>query len=94
MRFRSMRPRFWPFPSQTPDETVLRDADELIAAWGVAAYDAAAKMSWREDIGLLTTGDPGHWSRVKREVGSRLGRQDDGPEADFGATSQRLTAAH
>ncbi len=85
MRFKSIRPKFWPFNLRTPEQDVLDDADQLMETWGKAAYAVASTLSLREDIGLVQTELPGHWSRVKGEIGLRLGTYDDEPEAEFSA---------
>ena len=76
MRFATVRPKFWPFGFRAADEAVARDADKLVASCGEGAYDIAATMAWREDVGLLSAPRPGHWERVKREIGHRQGRFD------------------
>ncbi len=91
MRINTIRPRFWPFRSDAPEQAVVRDAGSLIKMWGEAAYDQAAVRSWREDTGLLFTSRPGHWARVRREVGHRLGRLDDEPEADVAVEGVRFS---
>ncbi len=88
MNFSRARARFWPFKPYTPEQAVLRDATDLIRLWGAAAFSVAGTMSWQEDTGLIPTPSPGHWSRVKHEIGHRLGCQDDEPEADFAARPQ------
>jgi hypothetical protein len=68
-----------------PDQGVIRDADDLIASSGDAAYDIADRMSWQEDTGLVATSRPGHWWRVRTEIGRRFGRKQEEPEANFAA---------
>ena len=53
---------------------VTRDADLLMREKGDRAFAVAGDMSWREDAGLLRTGQLGHWSRVQAEIGRRTGR--------------------
>ena len=67
------------------DPTVSQDADELIQLWGSVAYDKAADLSWREDSGLVMSSQPGHWWRVRREIGRRLGHQENEPVLEFAA---------
>ena len=64
--------RFWPFQLLNWRERMTQDADRLLKEFGPAAYKVAADRSWREDVGLLKTHDPGHWSRVTLEIGRRL----------------------
>ncbi len=65
------------------DDAVSRDADELMNLFGAAAYETATMNSWREDTGLVITARPGHWWRVRREIGRRLGVREVEPTAEF-----------
>ena len=67
----------WPFRCDTPDPAVIKDADQLVRVYGEQAYETAAMFSWREDIGLLFTQKPGHWHRVRLEIGHRTGKDTD-----------------
>lgn len=67
------------------DDSVSRDADDLMTLFGAAAYETATLNSWREDTGLVSTGRPGHWWRVRREIGRRLGQPEVEPAAEFAA---------
>lgn len=67
------------------DPGVSRDADELVQLWGHAAYERAAELSWKEDRGLVSSDRPGHWWRVRREIGRRVGHHDAEPLAEFAA---------
>ncbi len=58
------------------DPAIVRDADRLMRAHGDDAFEIAGMNSWREDIGLLYTATPGHWSRVRAEIGRRAGRNE------------------
>ena len=79
----------WPFRYDGLDPAVLRDADRLIEAHGDKAYETAGLYSWREDIGLLYTAQPGHWARVRLEIGHRQGQLRD-PDLEGTSTVQRL----
>ncbi len=72
-----MKKIFWPFRYGAPDPGVIRDADRLMLVYGEQAYEAASAYSWREDTGLLFTQKPGHWHRVRLEIGHRSGRDED-----------------
>jgi hypothetical protein len=85
MRVSNLRRKLWPSWVRMPDQDVIRDADTLIAAWGDASYETAVRLSWQEDTGLLTTSRPGHWWRVRNEIGHRFGRKPHEPEANFAA---------
>ena len=75
--------RFFSIPK--PDEAVAQDADDLIQLWGNAAYQRATYLSWEEDIGIVASSRPGHWWRVRREIGRRLDQHDSEPRAEFAA---------
>ena len=90
MHLTTIKNIFWPFAAKVPDQAVLQDADELVRVWGASAYVGAATMSWREDMGLIYAAETGHWARVKREIGHRLGWRDEEPEADFSTNIDRL----
>ena len=78
-----------PFAQGKTDPAVARDAERLLRTHGEQAYDTAGLNAWREDIGLLYTPRPGHWHRVKLEIGSRDGHGPM-PVADVSARIQRL----
>ncbi|WP_159728334.1 hypothetical protein [Methylosinus sp. Ce-a6] len=53
---------------------VQRDADDLMARFGIQAY-AEASMRWRMDTGILDGNRPdGHWQLVQEEIAERTGR--------------------
>ncbi len=56
--------------------TVARDVERMLRQYGAEAYRVAGEMSWREDAGLLTAPEDGHWHRVHREIGRRTGHPD------------------
>ena len=85
MRLSALRPAIWPFSASTTDAPVRSDADELMQCFGAAAFEVAQRKSVQEDLGFLSTGRPGHWGRVAREIGRRSGRHDTEPRADFAA---------
>lgn len=51
-----------------------RDVARLVREFGEAAFSKAGELSWREDAGLMTSRDPGHWHRVQQEIGRREAR--------------------
>ena len=53
---------------------VARDVERMLGQYGPEAYRIAGEMAWREDAGLLTAPDDGHWHRVHIEIGRRMGR--------------------
>ena len=57
---------------RSAERDVQTDVDDLVGIWGEQAYDVAAGMSWRADIGLLPVSDPDHLMRVTLELGRRL----------------------
>ncbi len=85
MSVAAFRRKIWPLRTSGFDDTVSHDAAELIQLWGNAAYEKAAELSWREDTGLMATSQPGHWWRVRREIGRRIGQKDHEPKAEFAA---------
>ncbi|WP_134188193.1 hypothetical protein [Methylosinus sp. sav-2] len=53
---------------------VLRDADDLIARFGIRAYSAAS-MRWRIHGDILDGNRPdGHWELVQEEIAKRSGK--------------------
>ena len=50
---------------------VIKDADNLTALFGDAAYSAALGRAQHEDE---AGGDSSHWFAVRREVARRIGR--------------------
>lgn len=59
------------FARPTIDPDVSRDADRLIRTWGIGAIHHAADFEWLADTGLVTSPKPGHWQRVRKEIGRR-----------------------
>jgi hypothetical protein len=55
------------------DPVVTQDADDIVRCWRADAFDVASDLSWREESGLVHSPEPGHWARVRREIGRRLG---------------------
>ena len=53
---------------------VARDVERMQRQYGTEAYRVAGEMSWRQDAGLLSAPDDGHWHRVHAEIGRRIGR--------------------
>ena len=84
MRFPILR-HFRSAPGRKVDPAVSRDADELIQLWGHVAFARASEMSWREDTGLVASSRPGHWWRVRREIGHRIGQTDVELDAEVAA---------
>jgi hypothetical protein len=78
MRFSSLRTTFRAL-ARLGINPVIEDAEALIRDFGPAALDEAEARSSREDIGLLPTRNPGHWSRVAREIARRSGRAVTAP---------------
>jgi hypothetical protein len=62
---------------------VALDADKLLEQWGVAAYEAASDLSWKESVGFVSSPSPGHWWEVRREIGRRIGEVENDPVARF-----------
>lgn len=57
----------------TIDLGVHRDADELIRVWETGAIHQASDFVWLEDTGFVVPPEPGHWRRVRKEIGRRQG---------------------
>ncbi len=72
-----MKGVFLPARSLDRDAQVARDAGRLMLDDPDAAFQTAAIYSWREDTGLLSTREPGHWHRVCLEIQRRIDPGDD-----------------
>ena len=83
--------KVWPFQVSQQDPLVASDAETLISTRGAAAYETAWLMSSYEDYGLVATPAPGHWWRVRVEIGRRQGRADRERTAEF-APRRSVTA--
>jgi hypothetical protein len=54
-----------------------RDAATLMIGFGSAAYEEARQRAWEARQGQVVDANrpPGHWDRVRAEIGRRTGRR-------------------
>lgn len=57
------------------ESAVKQGGDELMLVWGALAYQVAIELSCKENTRFVSSPSPGHWSRVRIELGRRLGHK-------------------